>query len=51
MKDPAFRPKQVLPKARDAFSDYEVVELQDASHYIQEDAPERIADAIRKRFT
>jgi haloalkane dehalogenase len=51
MKDPAFRPKQVLPKARDAFSDHEVVELHDASHYIQEDAPEKIADAIRMRFT
>lgn len=49
MKDPAFRPKQVLPKARAAFSDHEVVELH-ASHYIQEDAPAPIADAIRKRF-
>ncbi len=34
MKDPAFRPKRVLPKARAAFSDHEVVELHDASHYI-----------------
>jgi haloalkane dehalogenase len=50
MKDPAFRPKSVLPKARAAFSDHEVVELHGASHYIQEDAPEEIADAIRKRF-
>jgi haloalkane dehalogenase len=50
MKDRAFRPKQVLPKARAAFSDNEVVELHDASHYIQEDAPEAIAGAIRKRF-
>ena len=45
-----FRPKQVLPKARAAFSDHEIVELHDASHYIQEDAPEMIADAIRGRF-
>lgn len=51
MKDPAFRPRHVLPKARAAFSDQEVVELRDASHYIQEDAPEAIADAIRGRFT
>ena len=51
MKDPALRPKQVLPKARTAFSDHEVVELHDASHYIQEDAPQTIADAIRNRFT
>jgi haloalkane dehalogenase len=50
MKDPAFRPRQVLPKARAAFSDHEVVELHDASHYIQEDAPGKIADAIRRRF-
>ena len=50
MKDPAFRPKPTLPKARAAFSDHEVVELPNASHYIQEDAPEAIADAIRKRF-
>ncbi|HJR44556.1 MAG TPA: alpha/beta fold hydrolase [Actinomycetota bacterium] len=50
MKDPAFRPKATLPKARAAFSDHEVVEMHDASHYIQEDAPEAIADAIRKRF-
>ncbi|MDQ3915047.1 MAG: alpha/beta fold hydrolase [Actinomycetota bacterium] len=50
MKDPAFRPRQVLPKARAAFSDHEVVELHDASHYIQEDAPQEIAQAIRARF-
>ncbi|MDQ3956352.1 MAG: haloalkane dehalogenase, partial [Actinomycetota bacterium] len=50
MKDPAFRPKQVLPKARAAFSDHEVVELHNASHYIQEDAPREIAKAIRARF-
>ncbi len=50
MKDPAFRPKRVLPKARAAFSDHQVVELHDASHYIQENAPEMIADAIRRRF-
>ncbi len=50
MKDPAFRPKQVLPKARAAFSDHEVVELRNASHYIQEDAPREIAEAIRARF-
>ena len=50
MKDPAFRPKAALPRARAAFSDHEVVQLHDASHYIQEDAPEAIADAIRSRF-
>ncbi len=50
MKDPAFRPKHVLPKARAAFTDHEVVELHDASHYLQEDAPAAIADTIRGRF-
>ena len=49
MKDPAFKPRSFLPKARAAFSDHEVVELR-ASHYIQEDAPGAIADAIRSRF-
>jgi haloalkane dehalogenase len=51
MKDPAFRPKRDLPWARAAFSDHQVVELHDASHYIQEDAPREIADAIRGRFS
>lgn len=50
MKDPAFRPRSTLPRARAAFSDHEVVELHDASHYIQEDAPGTIAAAIRARF-
>ena len=50
MKDAAFRPKQFLPRARAAFSNLQVVELHDASHYIQEDAPKKIADAIREHF-
>ena len=49
MKDPGFRPK-MLPRVRAAFSDVLVLELKDASHYIQEDAPETIADAISQRF-
>jgi haloalkane dehalogenase len=32
------------------FSDHELVELPDAKHYIQEDAPEPITQAIRNRF-
>jgi haloalkane dehalogenase len=35
---------------RAAFRDHVLVELTDAKHYIQEDAPERIAEAIRDRF-
>ncbi len=50
MKDPAFKPKPVLPRARAAFSDHVVVELHNASHFIQEDAPREIAQAIRARF-
>jgi haloalkane dehalogenase len=35
---------------RAAFSEHEFVELPDAKHYIQEDAPERITESIRNRF-
>lgn len=49
MKDPGFRPK-LIPRMRQAFSDPIVVELAGAKHYIQEDAPEEIADGILKRF-
>jgi haloalkane dehalogenase len=50
MKDPAFRPKAGLPRMRSTFSDHVVVELPRAKHYIQEDAPGEIAEAITKRF-
>jgi haloalkane dehalogenase len=50
MKDVAFRPGPNIPRMRAAFSDHELVELPDAKHYIQEDAPERITEAIRNRF-
>lgn len=50
MKDLAFRPKLILPRMRSAFPDHVVVELAGAKHYIQEDAPDEIADAIVKRF-
>jgi haloalkane dehalogenase len=49
MKDRALRPK-LIPTVQSAFSDAPVVELPRASHYIQEDAPDEIAQAIRKRF-
>jgi haloalkane dehalogenase len=35
---------------RVTFPDHEVVELPRAKHYIQEDAPDEIADAITRRF-
>lgn len=50
MKDVAFRPKHILPRMQHTFPDHVVVELPDAKHFIQEDAPAQIADAIGKRF-
>jgi haloalkane dehalogenase len=50
MKDIAFRPRVLLPRMRAAFSDHTLVELPNAKHYIQEDAPAEIADAIAERF-
>lgn len=50
MKDVAFRPGPSLPRMRTAFRDHVVVELPTAKHFIQEDAPDRIAAAIVERF-
>jgi haloalkane dehalogenase len=50
MKDFAFRPGPNLPRMRATFGDHVLVELPHAKHYIQEDAPEQITDAIRDRF-
>ncbi|MDQ3962679.1 MAG: haloalkane dehalogenase [Actinomycetota bacterium] len=50
MKDFAFRPRSFLPRVRDTFADSVVVELPEAKHYIQEDAPDQIAEAIGQRF-
>lgn len=49
LKDRGFRPS-MIPRVRQAFTDVEVVELERAKHYIQEDAPAEIADAIARRF-
>ena len=49
-KDPAFRPAHLLPRMQAAFATYVTVVLPHARHYIQEDAPEEIAQAITKRF-
>jgi haloalkane dehalogenase len=51
MKDWGVPAKTELPRARAAFSDCVVVELPRASHYIQEDAPAEIAEAITRRFS
>ena len=50
MKDVAFRPGPNIPRMRAAFGDHVLVELSAAKHYIQEDAPGRIAEAISNRF-
>jgi haloalkane dehalogenase len=50
MKDFGVRPGPNLPRMRAAFGDHQLVELPDAKHYIQEDAPERITEAILNRF-
>ena len=50
MKDFAFRPAGFLPRMKATFLDNLTVELPHARHYIQEDAPEEIAQAISHRF-
>jgi haloalkane dehalogenase len=49
MKDMAFRPK-FLARMKSVFPDRVVVELPEAKHYIQEDAPDEIITAIIARF-
>jgi haloalkane dehalogenase len=49
MKDFGFRPSMLCRLAA-AFPDHVAVVLPNANHYIQEDAPDTIADAIAKRF-
>ncbi len=49
MKDLAFRPK-FLSQMKKIFLDRVVVELPEAKHYIQEDAPDEIVAAIIDRF-
>lgn len=49
MKDVGFRPS-MIPRLRSAFADVVVLQLPGAKHYIQEDAPAEIAEAIVGRF-
>jgi haloalkane dehalogenase len=51
MRDRAFRPRDILPRLRSAFSDVTVVELKDANHYFAEDAPDEVAAAVTERFS
>jgi haloalkane dehalogenase len=50
MKDIAFRAKRFVPRMQATFPDHVVVELPEARHFIQEDAPDEIAKAIADRF-
>ncbi len=50
MKDPAFGRDQVIARWADTFPQATVIRLEDAGHYIQEDAPERIVDAIASAY-
>ncbi|MCH7811614.1 MAG: alpha/beta fold hydrolase [Chloroflexi bacterium] len=50
MKDFAFRPNWAIPRWQATFKDVVLLELPDARHFIQEDAPDEIAAAIRERF-
>ncbi|MCH9668178.1 MAG: haloalkane dehalogenase [Actinomycetia bacterium] len=50
MKDFAFKAAPTVPRMQATFADNVLVELPDANHFIQEDAPEQIAAAIIDRF-
>ncbi|GAB2636499.1 haloalkane dehalogenase [Prescottella soli] len=50
MRDMIFRPKACIPRIHAAFSDFEVVELPRARHFIQEHEPDEIISAIANRF-
>ena len=50
MKDFGFEPGAFIPRWQRDFSQVRLVELKDAKHYIQEDAPEEIAAAIREQY-
>lgn len=48
MKDPAFGREDVIAKWKTYFPDATVERIPNANHYIQEDAPDRVAAAIRR---
>jgi haloalkane dehalogenase len=50
MKDLAFGSRKVIGRWQRYFPGAEVVVLADANHFIQEDAPDQIADAVAKKF-
>jgi haloalkane dehalogenase len=50
MRDRAFGSNGILERWRSEFPSAEVVILDDANHYVQEDAPEQIAATAMRRF-
>lgn len=48
LKDPAFGSPKVLERWKRQFPEAGVQTLQDASHYLQEDRPDAIAEAVRR---
>jgi haloalkane dehalogenase len=50
MRDPWFKAKAFVPRIQATFKDVTLVELPEAKLFIQEDAPEEIAQAIAQRF-
>ena len=50
MKDPAFGRGGVLERWEAEFPQAKVIRIDTAGHYIQEDAPEQICDAIADAF-
>ncbi|MFW5877196.1 MAG: alpha/beta fold hydrolase [Myxococcota bacterium] len=50
MGDFAFPARHFVPRWQRTFADHQLVPLKGAKHFIQEDAPDRIAAAIRARY-
>jgi haloalkane dehalogenase len=50
-RDRAFGPKAVTNRWTADFPDATLIDLPDANHFIQEDAPAEIAEAVRGRFS
>ena len=50
MKDRAFGSRKVIARWKRYFPGAEVIALTDANHYVKEDAPDKIADAVANNF-
>lgn len=48
MKDPAFGNPAVIARWKRDFAKANLVQLRSANHYIQEDAPDAVAAAVRR---